>query len=298
MILLCLTPAASHLLAQKQDAPADPCRAAIASGKICQAATERALQLMRAGNLEAITVVQDVRSGSLIASAASYPEKLAVTTPLLPLSTVKLFVAAAWWDHELSQLDKSFASEQLLDKSLVSGNDESGRQIALALRKAIGTEGVLKDLKRYGFGSSHSLDDNTSDKDWVNSLSIGEERFVVTALQLSEFLRGGAISQAASLKLQSAMRAAVERGTAKSAGPILADTGWHLGGKTGTGPDANSHEAGPGSDGWFAGLIFDPEGKASYTVATFVRHGGLGGGNAARISAQLARFIIGADSRR
>src|SRR5579864_2168517 len=28
--------------------------------------------------------------------------------------------------------------------------------------------------------------------------------------------------------------------------------------------------------GWFAGLVFDPEGKARYSVATFVRRGGLG----------------------
>ena len=41
-------------------------------------------------------------------------------------------------------------------------------------------------------------------------------------------------------------------------------------------------------DGWFAGLVFDRQGKACYTVATFVRRVGLGGGNAAEISAQLA----------
>jgi hypothetical protein len=34
---------------------------------------------------------------------------------------------------------------------------------------------------------------------------------------------------------------------------------------------------GPPYDGWFAGLIFDPQGKARFTVATYVRHGGLGG---------------------
>jgi hypothetical protein len=46
-------------------------------------------------------------------------------------------------------------------------------------------------------------------------------------------------------------------------------------------------------DGWFAGLIFDSQGEARFTVATFVRHGGTGGGNAAKISAELARYIIG-----
>jgi len=47
------------------------------------------------------------------------------------------------------------------------------------------------------------------------------------------------------------------------------------------------------TDGWFAGLVFDPQGKARFTVATFVRHGGRGGENAATISAQLARFLAG-----
>jgi len=49
---------------------------------------------------------------------------------------------------------------------------------------------------------------------------------------------------------------------AKSASPILAGTGWSMGGKTGTGPDRNSKAPGPGSDGCFAGLILDPQGKA------------------------------------
>jgi hypothetical protein len=33
--------------------------------------------------------------------------------------------------------------------------------------------------------------------------------------------------------------------------------------------------------------------KARYTVATFVRHGGEGGGKAAEISAEEARFLAG-----
>jgi cell division protein FtsI/penicillin-binding protein 2 len=43
---------------------------------------------------------------------------------------------------------------------------------------------------------------------------------------------------------------------------------------------------------WFAGLVFDPQGRARFTVATYVRHGGRGGENAALISAQLARYLI------
>ena len=90
------------------------------------------------------------------------------------------------------------------------------------------------------------------------------------------------------------MRGTVERGTAKSAFPILAGSGWSMGGKTGTGPEPGTTAAGPGSDGCFTGLIFDPQGKARFTVVTFVKHGGFGGGNAARISAELALFLSGA----
>jgi hypothetical protein len=96
--------------------------------------------------------------------------------------------------------------------------------------------------------------------------------------------------QSTAFRLQAAMRAAVQRGTAKSIAKALADTGWQMGGKTGSGGSAR---VGPQSDGWFVGLIFDPQGKAQFTVATFVRHAGPGGGTAARISADLARYIIG-----
>jgi hypothetical protein len=39
-------------------------------------------------------------------------------------------------------------------------------------------------------------------------------------------------------------------------------------------------------------VVADLEGKARFTVATYVRHGGRGGENAAIISAQLARFLL------
>jgi cell division protein FtsI/penicillin-binding protein 2 len=74
------------------------------------------------------------------------------------------------------------------------------------------------------------------------------------------------------VRLQTAMRDVVQRGSAQAIAHTLDGTGWHIGGKTGTGPGL----VGPQSDGWFAGLVFDPEGKARFTVATFVRHGGRG----------------------
>jgi cell division protein FtsI/penicillin-binding protein 2 len=91
-------------------------------------------------------------------------------------------------------------------------------------------------------------------------------------------------------RLQTAMRDVVERDSAQAIVHVLDGTGWQIGGKTGTGP--GPAPIGPQSDGWFAGLVFDPQGRPRFTVATFVRHGGRGGENAAMISAQLARYLI------
>ena len=225
--------------------------------------------------------------------------------------------------------------------------------MAIALRKAVGSETVIKDLERYGFAPRRSsgvdetfwgelapgwrsrlvpasvyaeLTGTMKDVEWADVLSIGEAKFSTTALHLSRFMQAvgnggfmlspvareeGALETKKSpslvplptrwlqedtaLRLQSAMRDTVVRGTARSISNSLDGTGWQIGGKTGSGP--GPAPIGPQSDGWFAGLIFDPEGKARFTVATFVRHGGPGGGNAAKISADLARFIIGQGAR-
>lgn len=340
--------------AQAQDSTTGACATALSKRVVCEAANTYALERMKGGDLEAIVVMQDVRTGALVAFAASDPAKLDVTTALLPLSPVKLLVAASWLDHQGGPDTKLPESEKLLADSIVSGNDNAGRHIASALREAVGTETVLHDLARYGFPagrdemaktdtkfwaelaprwreklipaiSYHSLGKETTAKDWEDTLSIGEQRFVATALHLSRFLQavgnGGTmlsavardddsrdgpgsipatarvLSEAAALKLQALMRGTVERGTAKSALPILAGSGWSMGGKTGTGPEPGTTDAGPRSDGCFAGLIFDPQGKARFTVVTFVKHGGFGGGNAARISAELALFLSGARAK-
>ena len=61
---------------------------------------------------------------------------------------------------------------------------------------------------------------------------------------------------------------ALQRGTAKAIATALAGTGWKISGKTGTG--SALAPIGPESDGWFAGLIFGPQGKARFTIATFI----------------------------
>lgn len=345
--------------------PVSPCASAMAQRAVCAAANRRALEIINAGRLEAFTVVQDVSTGALVVFAASRPTSLDVNTHVLPLSLSKVLLSASWWDN--AQPDASFESTKgtadaqnpayrsrvSVHEMLVGGSDSAGRQMAVALRKSVGTEAVLRDFKRYGFGpradaprdetfwaelapawrarltpapAYASLSEEMSDAEWAETMSLGEANMSVTGLHVSRFLQavgngglmsapvareelpatsvknaGASLRQAGSpvrvlqertaLRLQSAMRDTVERGTAKSIARTLEGTGWQIGGKTGTGP--GPAPIGPHSDGWFAGLIFDPQGKARYTVATFVRRGGPGGGNAAKISVELARFVIG-----
>jgi cell division protein FtsI/penicillin-binding protein 2 len=332
---------------------------------VCVSANKRSLEVMRTNRLKAVIVVQDVRTGALVAFAASHPSELDVTTPVSPLSLSKVLLSASWWDNR--QPDSSFDSTKgapnaqnpayrsrvTVHEMLVGGSDSAGRQMSLALRKSVGTRTVLEDFKRYGFGSRTdllqvdnfwgelapswkarlipapayvSLSDETKNEEWAETLSLGETNLSVTALDVSRFLQAvgnngvmltpvareeqstpsvmnsamsrrevnnsiRVIQETTALRLQSAMRDTVQRGTAKSIAKTLKDTGWQIGGKTGSGPALLPK--GDLVDGWFAGLIFDPQGKARFTVATFVRSGGYGGENAAKISAALARYLIG-----
>ena len=174
--------------------------------------------------------------------------------------------------------------------------------------------------------ASVSLSNATNDDEWAETLSIGEMNMSVTALDISRFLQAignhglmlpavardeqserssvphqeprnsmRVMRESTALRLQSAMRDCVQRGSAKSIARALEGSGWHIGGKTGSGTALMPK--GPQIDGWFAGLIFDPESRAKFTVATFVRSGGYGGENAAKISAELARYLIAATPR-
>jgi cell division protein FtsI/penicillin-binding protein 2 len=303
----------------------------------------------------------DVPTGALVAFASlPGPEDAArpiaplnVTTPVAPLSLTKLLLAASWWDHGLP--DRSFdcarnstpgrTEPMTIPEMIVTGCDLPAKQMAIALRRKIGTEEVLADLERFGFGGQSKsprdgtfwtdlapewrstlvpaasytlLKAETNDSEWADTLSLGEKNFVVTILHISRFLQAVGnkgvsvplvgrkerdnpdsttattsrrlMQEKTALRLQAAMRDVVQRGSAQSIAHTLDGTGWQIGGKTGTGPGLGS--AGPPYDGWFAGLVFDPEGRARFTVATYVRHGGPGGENAALISAELARYLI------
>jgi cell division protein FtsI/penicillin-binding protein 2 len=324
-------------------AAAPDCRQALAQQAVCEAANDAALGAMRANHLEAVTVMQDVRSGALVAFAASAPARLDVSTLVLPLSLSKVFLAASWWDRGQPDVWEHTASGKPVDvhEMLVGGSDSAGKDVALALRKAAGTQAVFADFGKYGFHRgtgpfwaevdpgwrkrltpqpAYAKLEALDDQNWSSALSIGESYMMTSALQMSRFFQAagndGVLCAASARrttedaqpgdnrgcaapvrmmeattakKLRSALRDTVLRGSARRIAHALDDTGWAIGGKTGTGGRAGAPmEA---QDGWFAGLILDERGEARYTVATFVRRGGLGSGHAAEIGVTLARFF-------
>ena len=89
------------------------------------------------------------------------------------------------------------------------------------------------------------------------------------------------------VRLQQAMVEVVEKGTAIRAVPILQGTGWRMGGKTGTADVRRGHIP----DGWFAGLMFTPDGRPRYSVVVYLQNGGQGGRSAAPVAAMMTRFF-------
>ena len=175
------------------------------------------------------------------------------------------------------------------------GYDRPGEEMAVILRRRIGAEAMLAELRRYGLGTrpaSLTLAADAGDAAWGDSLSIGEKNMTVTLDQVSRFLRAiglggqGLLKPDTARRLQNAMKDTVVRGSARGVAPKLAGTRWQLGGKTGTGPST----ARPSYDGWFAGLIFE-SGKPRYTVAVYMDGSGPGGGVAAWIAADLTRIL-------
>ena len=144
--LLLASPATPLLKAGESSLSASPCAKALAHRAICADANRRALEIINASRLEAVTVVQDVRTGAVVAFAASQPTDLDVTTFVSPLSLSKLLLAACWWDNR--QPDTSFDSTKgtpnaenpayrsrvSVHEMLVGGSDSAGRQIAVTLR--------------------------------------------------------------------------------------------------------------------------------------------------------------------
>jgi cell division protein FtsI/penicillin-binding protein 2 len=154
------------------------------------------------------------------------------------------------------------------------------------------------------------ISENTGPAEWAQ-LSIGQGPLDVTVVGISRFVHaianGGVMieptfeaelasraplgtrvmSEETALRLLVAMRETVERGTGRAAEEIMRGTGWRMGGKTGT-----AQVGGRPDNGWFAGVVFSPEGMPRYTVVTFLEGGGPGGGAPTAISARVARQLI------
>lgn len=153
----------------------------------------------------------------------------------------------------------------------------------------------------------------TSRQEWAQ-LAIGQGPIDVTPIHLSRFVaaigNGGVMmdptieqelaarppdgrrvmSEETAQKLMAAMRAVVDYGTARSTAPVLEGLEWDLAGKTGTAQVARGAD-----NGWFAGLILDPEGRPRYSVVTFLVGGGPGGRLPARIAAGMTRYFATAN---
>jgi hypothetical protein len=129
---------------------------------------------------------------------------------------------------------------------------------------------------------------------FVQAIGNGGVMLPVTleAERLGEIPEGRRImEETTSRLLQEAMLSVVDSGTARSALPRFAGTGWLMGGKTGSADVAGQARA----DGWFAGLVHGPDRRARYTVVVHLRSGAPGGRVPAGIAGEMVRFLATMD---
>ena len=258
-----------------------------------------ARRALRDANAIGFIHVRDVNSGDVLHVSSSAEHDLDAGSAMRPLSVIKVYVAAEWIEHGFANTsvdcERGPKSRMLVDDVLISGCDSAGKEMALQLRRKLGSERMLSELRRYGL-SGISLTPGSSDTQWAQSLSLGEDHVPVTPGQVSGFLQAigqngaGLFSARTARRLRNALQGVVQRGTAISIKDALANTGWIIGGKTGTGPgDCGDH-----CDGWFASLLTDPH-QSRYVILVFIRGKGLGGGVAARTAASVAKYLIDHD---
>jgi membrane peptidoglycan carboxypeptidase len=267
-----------------------------------------ARQLLHDADASGFIYVTDVRSGQVLVDV-----NVGTDSRVRPLSVVKVFVAASWIDHGLGDLVVDCVASgghlprrMRVEEVISSGCDSAGAAMAVALREKIGGAAVLRDLRRYGL-EDLTLKADASDSDWGSTLTLGEDQMTVTPQQVAGFLRAigqdglsqsspgqsslgqngvSLFSKPTARRLIAALDGTVDHGTASGIKDALARTGWHLGGKTGTGPG----QCGDTCDGWFASLLSDPHG-ARYAILVFIKGKGLGGGLAARTAASMAERL-------
>jgi hypothetical protein len=202
-----------------------PCAQAFQRGAVCPDAVREAGRLFAARGLSGAIVVQDVRTGSVVAygSADGWRAKgekhdpAEIGAAILPLSASKLLLAASWWTHtDLMDGPSAAASDKDVHDLIAWGSDSAGKKLAVDLRHRAGTQRVLSDLERFGFppcrtpdeGADRSfwgggraarlaaptractsLDAATPDAEWSTALSIGETDLTATLLHLSRFVQ-------------------------------------------------------------------------------------------------------------
>ena len=330
---------------------------------LCAPATLEANRLLEATGLQGAVVVQDVRTGALIAYAATGTASQApfgIKRYTLPGSVFKLALSAIWWDAglpderrpcpaEIKVSDRSpaihnfesheYGSLEIPREMLVVSCNTQAIMMGMEMRQRLGSDAVVDGLRRLGFAvysdqrPQTPLDFwNSGNEQWLRrmspppnrvkvlkrfnafewaQMSIGQGPVDVTPIGVSRFIsaigNGGkmlpvtleadrmdqipegrqVMKPQTSLKLQQAMLEVVQRGTGVRAIPILQGTGWNMGGKTGTADVVRGHVP----DGWFAGLMFGPDGRARYSVVVYLRNGGQGGRSAAPLAAQMTRWM-------
>jgi hypothetical protein len=275
-----------------------------------QAASSPALETFARGalhdaNASGFIQVRDVLSDRVLVHVSTGERDgaaLGIDAPVVPLSVIKVYVAAAWLEHGFGDVVVDCAPSgghplrrMRVEDVLSSGCDSAGADMAVMLRRKLGAARVLQDLRRYGLDHV-TLPPDASDAHWGAVLSLGEEEVTVTPRQVSAFLRAVGhgdpqlFSSRTAHRLRAALDGVVQHGTGASIKDVLAGTRWHLGGKTGTGPG----QCGDHCDGWFASLLSD-RGEARYVILVFIQAKGLGGGLAARTAAAIARQLMPID---
>lgn len=331
---------------------------------LCRNATQVAWDRLRQAGRPGAVMVQDVRTGAVLAYAATgepddAPVGIKRYSP--PGSVFKLALAAVWWENDLpddisipcpstirvnprATISNSggFDRGEVIGPSgmLVPSCNTSAVWMAWAARSQIGTEPFVEMYRRFGFlpyartpgtdsigeywrTSSNAwtrrmtpspsrirISESTDSSEWAQ-LAIGQGPVDVTVAGVSRFIqaigndgvmlpptvetrfairppRGERVMRSETAgKLQRSMLAVVDHGTGTAAQVPMRGTGWRIGGKTGT-----AQVAGQRDNGWFAGLIFGPDGEPRYSVVTFLEGGGPGGGQPTTIAAAVARVLV------
>lgn len=331
---------------------------------LCRDVTSEAYRRLAQDGRPGAVIVQDVRTGALVAYAATGgadDPPLGIKHYSPPGSVFKLALAAVWYEQGLPD-DITIACPAEIRVSsratIANYGHEAGEDVvgptgmlipscntaavwmALHMREQIGSEPFIEAYERFGFTpyedappvdsiadfwqtdsdawadrmspppSRIRISANTGTDEWAQ-LAIGQGPLDVTVVGVSRFIQGIAndgvmlsprfefdqigdgrgtriMSNETAQRLQRDMRLVVERGTGGAAGRPVAETGWTMGGKTGT-----AQVAGRSDNGWFAGILFGPDGEPRYTIVSFLEGGGPGGGAPAAIAGQVARELTG-----